>query len=269
MKDIASRSTTSYILEKYHLQARKKYGQNFLVDSNIIDNIITCGEIDETTCVIEIGPGIGALTQVLARHAKKVKCYEIDTQFKRVYDDFLKIDNVEIVFQDFLTVDIKEEIQKLKQSYSKVCVVANLPYYITTQIIEKIVLSNCAIDTMVVMVQKEVAKKYTSDYKSPLLLMIEDMGTISYAFTVNKSVFLPAPRVDSAILKITKDKDIDMALFEVLQVAFKQRRKTIYNNLREVYPTAEKILEASGIQKNKRSEELQLIDFKALTKNIY
>ncbi|MFV0395564.1 MAG: 16S rRNA (adenine(1518)-N(6)/adenine(1519)-N(6))-dimethyltransferase RsmA [Coprobacillaceae bacterium] len=268
MKDIATRSTTTYILEKYHLQALKKYGQNFLIDSNIIHNIVSSANIDNETCVIEIGPGIGALTQILARTAKKAKCFEIDQRFKNVYAEFLTEENIEIVFQDFLDVDIKQEIDALKKEYKKVCLVANLPYYITTQIIEKVILSNCNIDSMVVMVQKEVALKYTSNYKNPLLLMIEDIGSISYAFTVSKNVFLPAPRVDSAILKITKERDIDIYLYNILQKAFKQRRKTIYNNLKDSYKDIDVALKDSAIEKNKRSEELTLEDFKRLTKNI-
>lgn len=268
MKDIATRSTTSYILEKYNLRTKKKFGQNFLIDSNIIQNIVSCSNIDKATCVIEIGPGIGALTQVLSRYAKKVICYEIDTRFKPVYDEFLQSDTIEIIFQDFLTVNIKEEIEKLKQEYEKVCIVANLPYYITTQIIEKVIVSNCAIDSLVIMVQKEVAKKYTSGYKNPLLLMIEDIGTISYSFTVSKQVFLPAPHVDSAVLKITKENEFDEKLYTVLQHAFKQRRKTIYNNLKQEYENVTQALEKSGIEKSKRSEELNLTEFRALTKNI-
>lgn len=269
MKDIATRSTTSYILEKYHLHTLKKYGQNFLIDSNIIHNIVSCANIDNTTCVIEIGPGIGALTQVLARFAKRVISYEIDPRFKPVYDEFLQSETIEIIFQDFLTVNIKKEIENLKENYEKVCIVANLPYYITTQIIEKIIVSDCAIDSLVIMVQKEVAKKYTSDYKNPLLLMIEHIGTVSYAFTVSKQVFLPSPHVDSAVLKITKDKGFDEKLYRMLQQAFKQRRKTIYNNLKLEYENMEQILEKSGIEKSKRSEELTLAEFRALTKNIY
>lgn len=267
MKDIANPKTTAYILEKYHLQATKKYGQNFLVDTNIIHNIVACGNIDKETCVIEIGPGIGALTQVLGRYAKKVKAYEIDTRFAPVYQEFLS-EPIEVIFQDFLQVDIKTEIAKLKQHYQKVCIVANLPYYITSQIIEKIILSDCAFDTMVVMVQKEVAKKFTSGYKNPLLLMIEDIGTMDYVFTVSKQVFRPMPHVDSAIIKIHKERNIDINLYKILQIAFKQRRKTLYNNLKGEYPDIGNVLSEIGIDTKKRSEELTLEDFKNITKKV-
>ena len=142
---------------------------------------------------------------------------------------------------------------------------ANLPYYITTAIIEKIILDNCQIDEMIIMVQKEVALKMTSDYKNPLLLMIEDIGKIEYLFTVNKSVFLPAPHVDSAIIKIILNKKADLKLYDVLNVCFKQRRKTILNNLKQDYNNANEILIACGIDIKKRSEELSLSDFKHIT----
>jgi 16S rRNA (adenine1518-N6/adenine1519-N6)-dimethyltransferase len=268
MKDIASPSTTSYILEKYHLQASKKYGQNFLIDSNIIHNIVASGHIDKETCVIEIGPGIGALTQVLGRYAKKVQAYEIDKRFKPVYEEFLEEEHISIIFQDFLQIDIKTEIDKLKKEYKKVCIIANLPYYITSQIIEKIILSDSNFDTMVVMVQKEVAKKFTSEYKNPLLFMIADIGSITYEFSVSKQVFKPMPHVDSAILKIVKERSIDIHLYQVLQTAFNQRRKTLYNNLKIKYPDIEKVLTTLGIDIKKRSEQLTLTDFKNITKQL-
>ena len=268
MKDIATKTTTTYILEKYHLQALKKYGQNFLIDTNIIDKIVSSASLDKETCVIEIGPGIGALTQLLARKAGHVISYEIDQRFKPVYEEFLTQDNITIIFEDFLNIDVASTVKKLKQNYKRVCVVANLPYYITTSLIEKIVLSNSTIDCMVVMIQKEVALKMTSDYKSPLTLLIEDIGSKEYMFTVSKNVFMPAPHVDSAILKITIDKEVDQKLYEVLKTCFIQRRKTIYNNLKTKYDNALEILEKSHIESNARSEQLSIKDFKEITKHI-
>ncbi|WP_249029306.1 16S rRNA (adenine(1518)-N(6)/adenine(1519)-N(6))-dimethyltransferase RsmA [Tannockella kyphosi] len=267
MKDIATASTTTYILEKYKLQAMKKYGQNFLIDSNIVEKIVASGNVDKETCVIEIGPGIGALTQILARNAGQVISYEIDQRFQPVYEEFFIDQNIEIRFQDFLEEDIEKVVSELKQQYKRVCVVANLPYYITTKIIEKILTSSSNVDCMVVMIQKEVAEKFTSKYKSPLTIMMEDIGTCTYEFTVSKNVFIPSPRVDSAVMKIEVEKAIDLELYQVLQTSFVQRRKTIYNNLKTNYTNAEVILENSGIEKTKRSEELSLEDFKRITKN--
>lgn len=268
MKEIATPSTTKYILEKYNLNALKKYGQNFLIDVNVINKIVISAKIDETTAVIEVGPGIGALTQILSRYSGQVTSFEIDERFKPVYQEFLNQDNIEIIFGDFMAQEIKPIIDKLKQTYKKVCLVANLPYYITTAIIEKVVAGNFGIDEMVVMVQKEVALKMTSDYKNPLLLMIQDMGSIEYLFTVNKNVFMPAPHVDSAILKITLSKAPDLKLYDILNICFKQRRKTILNNLKQEYDDAAKILQEVGIEARKRSEELALADFKNITKII-
>ena len=215
MKEIATPSTTKYILEKYHLNALKKYGQNFLIDVNIINKIVTSAKIDQTTAVIEVGPGIGALTQVLGRYSGKVTSFEIDERFMPVYQEFLNQDNIEIIFGDFMEQDIKPIVDQLKQRYQKVCLVANLPYYITTAIIEKVVLGNFGIDEMI-----ELKK---------------------------------AP---------------DLKLYEVLNICFKQRRKTILNNLKQSYEEAEEILLQTGIENQKRSEELELADFKNITKMI-
>ena len=257
------------------MNALKKYGQNFLIDVNIINKIVTSAKIDQTTAVIEVGPGIGALTQVLGRYSGKVTSFEIDERFMPVYQEFLNQDNIEIIFGDFMEQDIKPIVDQLKQRYQKVCLVANLPYYITSPVIMKLLEEKLpvesltvGIDEMIVMVQKEVALKMTGIYKNPLLLMIKDMGTIEYLFTVNKNVFMPAPHVDSAILKIELKKAPDLKLYEVLNICFKQRRKTILNNLKQSYEEAEEILLQTGIENRKRSEELELADFKNITKMI-
>ena len=218
--------------------------------------------------MIEVGPGIGALTQVLARYAGYVRSYEIDTRFKGVYEEFLNQENIEIVFEDFLKANL-EDLKGLKEKYEKVILVANLPYYITTQIIEKVLTESKVIDEIVVMVQKEVALKYTSDYKSPLMYMIEDMGKIEYMFTVSQNVFIPAPHIDSAILKITINKEANLDLYKVLNVSFKQRRKTIYNNLKQEYQNALDILNENQIDQKLRCEQLTLEDYQAITKSLY
>lgn len=268
MKDIASPSTTQYILDKYHLFPKKKYGQNFLTDKQIIEKIIEQASIDEKCAVIEVGPGIGALTQQISRKAGYVRSYEIDKRFQPVYQEFLNNDNVEIVFEDFLKTDLNHII-KLKENYQRIILVANLPYYITTQIIEKVVTTTNVIDEMFIMVQKEVALKYTSDYKSPLLLCIHDRGNIEYLFTVSKKVFIPAPHVDSAILKITLNNPLDKNLYQVLNLSFKQRRKTLYNNLKEEYPGILKVFNECHISEKMRCEELGLDDYKNITKKLY
>ena len=255
MKDIATKSTTQYILDKYDLYPKKKYGQNFLIDPHVVEKIVRCSSVNEKCAVIEVGPGIGALTQVLARYAGYVRSYEIDTRFKGVYEEFLKVN--------------LEDLMTLKYKYEKVILVANLPYYITTQIIEKVLTESKVIDEIVVMVQKEVALKYTSDYKSPLMYMIEDMGKIEYMFTVSQNVFIPAPHIDSAILKITINKEANLDLYKVLNSAFKQRRKTIYNNLKQEYQNALDVLNENQIDQKLRCEQLTLEDYQAITKSLY
>ena len=230
MKDIATKSTTQYILDKYDLYPKKKYGQNFLIDPHVVEKIVRCSSVNEKCAVIEVGPGIGALTQV------KVNL---------------------------------EDLMTLKDKYEKVILVANLPYYITTQIIEKVLTESKVIDEIVVMVQKEVALKYTSDYKSPLMYMIEDMGKIEYMFTVSQNVFIPAPHIDSAILKITINKEANLDLYKVLNSAFKQRRKTIYNNLKQEYQNALDVLNENQIDQKLRCEQLTLEDYQAITKSLY
>ena len=248
MKNIATKSTTQYILDKYDLYPKKKYGQNFLIDPHVVEKIVRCSSVNEKCAVIEVGPGIGALTQVLARYAGYVRSYEIDTRFKEVYEEFLNQENIEIVFEDFLKVNL-EDLMTLKDKYEKVILVANLPYYITTQIIEKVLTESKVIDEIVVMVQKEVALKYTSDYKSPLMYMIED--------------------IDSAILKITINKEANLDLYKVLNSAFKQRRKTIYNNLKQEYQNALDVLNENQIDQKLRCEQLTLEDYQAITKSLY
>ncbi len=269
MKDIATKANTMYLLEKYNLKASKKYGQNFLIDLKTIQRIVESTHINKETCVIEIGPGIGALTEQLAKQAKHVVCYEIDERLKDVLAESLsEFDSVEIIFQDFLTVDLKQVVDQLKQSYSQVCIVANLPYYITTDILEHILVSGASIDRIHAMVQKEVAIKLTdSSFKSPLTFMIESLGRISIDMGVSRYAFDPAPRVDSAIISITIEKPFHKNLMPLLKQAFQQKRKTIYNNLKGLFlENTKEILEKCHIEERKRPEELKIEDYITLTK---
>lgn len=269
MKDIAKKSNTQYLLDKYKLQASKKFGQNFLIDLNTIKRIVATTHIDKETCVIEIGPGIGALSEQLAYHAGYVRCYEIDTRLKDLLKESLgEFTNIEVVFQDFLTVDLKKIVEELKQTYSKVCIIANLPYYITSDILEHIICSQASLSSIHAMVQKEVALKLTdTQYHSPLTFMIESIGTISLDMHVSRNVFSPAPRVDSAIIAIHIHKEYNILLTHLLKQAFTQKRKTIYNNLKGLFNEQTKnILEECHILENKRPEELAIEDYLNLTK---
>lgn len=269
MKDIAKKSHTMYLLDKYQLQASKKFGQNFLIDLNTIKKIVETTQINQSTCVIEIGPGIGALSEQLSYYAGHVVCYEIDTRLKDVLNESLgEFENIEIIFQDFLTVDLKKVVEKYKQDYQDVCIVANLPYYITSDILEHIISSGAQLTSIHAMVQKEVAQKLTdTNYKSPLTLMIESVGDISLDMLVSKNVFSPAPRVDSAIISIRIHKPYELLLTPILKTSFTQKRKTIYNNLKGLFNEQTKnILEECHILENKRPEELAIEDYLNLTK---
>lgn len=267
MKDIAKKSNTEYLLNKYHLKASKKFGQNFLIDLNTIKKIVEKTPIDNQTCVIEIGPGIGALTEQLAQKAGKVICFEIDTRLKDVLDESLsEYHNVDIIFQDFLTVDLKEIVEEC--GYQKVCIVANLPYYITSDIIEYIIVSQAPLYSIHAMVQKEVAQKLTDEnYTSPLTLMIKSVGNISLDMNVSKNVFEPVPHVDSAIISIYLQNQYNPLLTQILKKSFTQKRKTIYNNLKELFnENTNDILLKCDIDIKKRPEQLTVNDYLKLTK---
>ncbi len=268
MKDIAKKSNTVYLLDKYQIQASKKYGQNFLIDLNTIKKIVNTTNIDKDTCVIEIGPGIGALSEQLSYHAGHVLCYEIDTRLKDVLEESLgEFKNIEVIYQDFLTVDLKNVVDDLKKRYHRVCIVANLPYYITSDILEHIITSNSQLSSIHAMVQKEVAVKLTDqNYHSPLTFMIESVGSISLDMIVSKNVFSPAPHVDSAIIRIELNREYNPLLNFILKPAFTQKRKTIYNNLKGLFHEKTKdILEECHIKENKRPEELKIEDYLKLT----
>ena len=269
MRDVSKKSNTLYLLYKYGLSASKKFGQNFLIDTNIIKRIVDSANIDKDTCVIEVGPGIGALTEYLSYKAKKVRCYEIDERLKDVLAESLsECDNVEIIFQDFLTVDLKSVVNGLRKEYKKVCVVTNLPYYITSDIIEKVVSNDVIVDSMTAMVQKEVALKLTEGKTvSPLTLLIDAVGSIEYCFTVSKNVFMPAPHVDSAIIHIEMNDICNDKLYKVINASFKQKRKTIYNNLKELFGDKTKeILNQCGIDEKKRAEQLSIEEYRKVSK---
>jgi len=269
MRDIAKKTNTQYLLDKYHIQATKKFGQNFLIDLNTVKKIVEATPVDLETCVIEIGPGIGALTEQLALKAKKVLCFEIDTKLKDVLNEALAdYPNIEIIFQDFLTVPLKELVEELKQTYQKVCIVANLPYYITSDIIEYIITSQADLYSIHAMVQKEVALKLTdSNYHSPLTFMIESIGNISLDMNISKNVFSPAPHVDSAIISIKKERIYPSLLTKILKSAFTQKRKTIYNNLKILFKdNTKEILKQCQIDEKTRPEQLTIHQYLELTK---
>ena len=218
---------------------KKKFGQNFIVDENIINNIINKSGVDKNTLVIEIGPGAGSLTYKLALSSKRVLAYEIDETVSSILNKNLEgINNVDVVYKDFLEANVKEDLKKY--TYEKLYVVANLPYYITTPIIVKIIEENINVDKIVVMVQKEVGNRFkamsgSKDYSS-LSVFLNYYFDISKIMDVSKNVFIPKPNVDSIVVEFTKKKEeIFLSnrnlFFKLIRDSFKQKRKTLRNNL--------------------------------------
>lgn len=283
MKDIATPVRTQEILKKYGFSFKKSLGQNFLIDPNILRNIVSHAGLTKESAAIEIGPGIGALTEHLARAAGKVVSFEIDQRLLPVLEDTLSpYDNVRIVHQDILEADTESIFNEELSEYKDVMVVANLPYYVTTPILLKLLHDRLPIRGMVVMMQKEVADRITAkpgtkEYGS-LSIAIQYYMDAEVAMTVPKTVFMPPPNVDSAVIKLTRRsvpvvevKDEDF-LFLVSRGSFVQRRKTILNNLQTSLPDGKahkeeilKALEETGIDPTRRGETLSIQEFGALS----
>ena len=225
-------------IEENHFNFKKKYGQNFIVDKNIIHSIIKKSEIDDETLVIEIGPGAGSLTSELGKYAKNVIAYEIDETLKPILEKNIT-PNTEVIYEDFLKRDIAEDIKKY--NYKKLYVIANLPYYITTPIIIKLIETKIDFDKIVVMVQKEVgdrfkAKPKTKEYNS-LSVFLSYYFNITKILDVSRNVFMPKPNVDSIVVCFTKKVDKlkvnnEELFFKLIKDSFKQKRKNLRNNLK-------------------------------------
>lgn len=244
---------------------KKKFGQNFIIDENIIDKIVDSACIDSDTLVIEIGPGAGSLTYKLAKKAKQVLCYEIDTTLKDILSDTLnEYDNVDITFDDFLKRDVNSDLKKY--DFKKLYVVANLPYYITTPIITKIIEDEIPASKIVIMVQKEVGERFkaevgTKDYNS-LTIYLNHYFDIKKVMIVSKNVFLPKPRIDSMVLEFNrKEKRQDIKntglFFKLVRDSFTQKRKTLRNNLKGYdLDKIENILKKYNMDLSARAEQI-------------
>ena len=265
------------LLEDNAFGFKKKFGQNFIIDENIINNIVEKSEIDDETLVIEIGPGAGSLTYGLAKKAKNVLCYEIDTTLKDILSSNLEeFSNVDIVYEDFLKVDVNEELKKY--SYNKLYVVANLPYYITTPIILKLIEDKIPVDKIVVMVQKEVgdrfkAKPGSKDYGS-LSIFLKYYFEINKMLDVSRNVFMPKPNVDSIVVEFKKvNSKIDVKnediFFKIVKESFTQKRKTLRNNLKGYdLEKISSILEKYGYDLSVRAEQLTIEIFADIANNL-
>lgn len=282
-KDIATPVRTRAILEKYGFSFKKSLGQNFLIDTNILNRIVDHANLTENTGVIEIGPGIGALTEQLARRSKKVVAFEIDQRLLPILEDTLSpYSNVEVIHQDVLKADVGAIIAKEFEGIEDIMVVANLPYYVTTPIIMKLLEEKLPIRGIVVMLQKEVAERIsanpgTKDYGS-LSIAVQYYTVAETVMIVPKTVFVPQPNVDSAVIRLTvretpkvvvEDEDF---FFHITKASFAQRRKTILNNLTSQLPGGkekkEQILQALhdvNIDPTRRGETLSIEEYAQLS----
>lgn len=273
---------TTEILNKYGLSVKKSFGQNFLIDENILRKIVNVSKITKEDGVIEIGPGIGALTEHLLINAKKVLAYEIDTRMIEVLETELKdYDNLKIINEDVLKID-----QVYDENYFKECkrvvIVSNLPYYITTPIISKLLLNEPKIEEMYLMVQKEVGlrlsgKPKTKDYNA-LSVFMAYLSECRVEFDVSRNCFLPAPNVNSVVISIKRiEREItvnnESHFLKFIQNIFIQRRKTFVNNLSKAYKIDKEkvmdILRINGYKESLRSEELSLEEIYKLYKEIF
>ena len=279
---IADYSVTKAVLERHGFTFKKSFGQNFLTDTNILQKIVDTAEIDDQVNVIEIGPGIGALTEFLAERAAEVMAFEIDHRLVPILADTLRdFDNVTVVNEDILKVDLAQHIQNFKNPDLPIKVVANLPYYITTPILMHLIESGIPFSEFVVMMQKEVAdrisaKPNTKAYGS-LSIAVQYYMTAKVAFIVPRTVFVPAPNVDSAILKMVRRPEPAVTVedekffFKVSKASFTHRRKTLWNNLTgyfgktdEIKDKLTKALDQAGLSPSVRGEALGLEEFASL-----
>ena len=277
---------TKNIMKKYNISANKKLGQNFLIDRNVVEGIVETANISKDDLVIEIGPGLGTLTSYLLEKAGKVICIELDDRMIKILEDrFFMYKNFEIINQDVLKVDLKNLIKKEKEEekIANVKVVANLPYYITTPIIMKLLEERLDIESITVMIQKEVADRLGANPGDRL------SGAITYSVVyyavaektliVPKDSFIPEPEVTSEVIKLSIRKEPaikvknEELLFKIIKQAFSQRRKTLINALSggDLFENKEaitKLLQELGIDEKARGENLTLEQYGQISNNI-
>jgi len=282
-----SDSTKSHIvtmLKRHDIRIKKKYGQNFLIDDNILRKIVDVSGIDENTLVIEIGPGLGSLTQYLLESSKRVLAYEIDKTFIPILEDYFKDKkSFHLIQDDILKRDIDEDLKPYLEGVKQIVVVANLPYYITTPILMKCLEESKLINRFIVMMQLEVARRLTAhentkDYNA-LSVAVQYRTNAKFSFKVPKNVFIPAPNVESAVIKLDVKEETplngkqELFFYDFIKQCFKQRRKTILNNLSTAYPIEKnkivEILNEHNYNPQIRAEALTVDDFMRLSEIFY
>ena len=286
-KDIATPVRTKQILEKHGFSFKKSLGQNFLIDTNILRNIVDAAEVTEETAAIEIGPGIGALTEQIAKRAGQVIAFEIDQRLLPILAETLEpYNNIKIIHEDILKADVPKVLKEELKPYSELKVIANLPYYVTTPIIMKLLSEDLPLQSITVMLQKEVADRMTAkpgtkDYGS-LSIAVQYYTNAETVMIVPKTVFVPQPNVDSAVIRLTVREGRAVTVldeeffFSVVRASFAQRRKTILNNLSTNLPNGkvekDSILEAlqmAHIDPKRRGETLSIEEFGFLSDTLY
>ena len=264
------------LLEENNFYLKKKFGQNFIIDENLIDSIVNKAQIDKDTLVLEIGPGAGSLTYKMAKLAGQVLCYEVDTTLKPVLEENLKeFDNVDIIFEDFLKADVLNNLKKY--NFNKIYVVANLPYYITTPILIKIIEDKLNVDKIVVMVQKEVGDRFRAvpgsrDYSS-LSVYLNYYYDVKKILDVSRNVFIPKPNVDSIVVEFNKKEQICLKnpelFFKLVRDSFTQKRKNLRNNLKNYdLNQIEEILKKHNFDLSVRAEQLSIDIFVDISNNL-
>ena len=284
MADLGIPKNTIEVLQKYNFNFQKKFGQNFLIDTSVLDRIVSAAEITAGDCVLEIGPGIGTMTQRLAAKAREVVAVEIDRNLIPILEDTLSdCDNVTVINDDILKVDINKIVQE-KNGGNPIKVVANLPYYITTPIIMELFESHVPLKSITVMVQKEVADRMqvgpgTKDYGA-LSLAVQYYAKPEIITRVPASCFMPKPDVDSTVIRLTRyekppvEVEDEAYLFAVIRASFNQRRKTLANGLANAgnlgvnRQVVEETLDEMGLSRQIRGETLDLKQFTDLSNRL-
>ncbi|RYL88176.1 16S rRNA (adenine(1518)-N(6)/adenine(1519)-N(6))-dimethyltransferase RsmA [Sporolactobacillus sp. THM7-4] len=281
-KRVSSPKAVHEMIRQYQFALKKSLGQNFLIDDNILKRIVASADLTEDSYVLEIGPGAGALTQFLAERAKKVIAVEIDRRLEPILSETLKeYDNISVHFGDVLKMDLNSLIKDECPPDTPITVVANLPYYVTTPILMKLLTNDLPVRTIVVMIQKEVASRLEAEpgqksYGS-LSIAVQYMAHPKIMMTVPKTVFIPQPNVDSAVIRldVRSEKKVrvqdESFFFRLIRASFAQRRKTLINNLmNNLYSREQKTallaaLKTCGIDPGRRGETLTIEEFARLS----